>query len=116
MDVGHEMPGDAVMRDGPPCETGICSQKTRRRQRKERVYPAWGSSRNQLPRVSTVAQAQRQDRKRRTYNVTNLRGPVMLMAGKRKKEMAKQAAAPRLHAPNISSRSHLLTTNPSQPS
>lgn len=46
-----------------------------------------------------------------TYRMTNLRG-LRDSTGKRAKQMTKQASAPRLQAPNINNRSHLLTVEP----
>lgn len=43
-----------------------------------------------------------------TYRIANLRG-FNIRAGKRKKQMTKQASAPRLQPAKMSSRSHLLT-------
>jgi hypothetical protein len=46
--------------------------------------------------------------RRATYRMANLRG-LSESAGNRKKQMTKQTAAPRLHAKNMSIRSHRLT-------
>jgi hypothetical protein len=43
-----------------------------------------------------------------TYKIANLRG-LSVKTGNKKKQSMKQTAAPKLHAPNISMRSHRLT-------
>lgn len=45
-----------------------------------------------------------------TYKMANLRG-LSVRTGKRKKQMRKQTAAPRLQAAKMSIRSHRLTRN-----
>lgn len=44
-----------------------------------------------------------------TYKMANLRG-LSVRTGKRKKQIMKQTAAPRLQAPKMSIRSHRLTS------
>lgn len=48
----------------------------------------------------------------RTHRMTNFDG-LSVKTGKRKKQMTKQARAPKLQAPNIIKRSHLLTVGTS---